>query len=246
MLRSEIEEEIGRLLSDPNHDRWSTATLRDRIEFAQTEVQALTGAVKTTETLTPTADTNEVTAANDVLDITRVTYVQPDGTELPLNGRSIEDLDFYVPNWRNLGSSLPTDYSWDASNRQIILVPAPSSEHISSDNLKVWEVQVPTALASDSDEPFDSNVLMRAYTMSVIHWVVAQCWMDDATPEALAKSRFHKSNTTERPGEFEKVIKKINAKFTNPSVIPARIKYMPQGGMRGGGSKWPSKSYPFA
>lgn len=245
MQRSAIEDEIGRLLNDPNHDRWSTAILRARIEFAQQEVQALTGAVKTTESLTPTASTNEVTLDSGVIDITQATWTEPDGNVLPLNFKSIEDLDFYYPNWRNEGDGRPAVISWDPSNRQVILVPAPASDDITASCLKVWEVQIPDELSSDSSEPFDGNVRMRPYTMSVVHWVVAQCWMDDATPEALAKARFHKSNDIDRPGEFEKVIKKINAKFKSATAIPERIKWRPQGGLVGSGLRMPTHDNPL-
>lgn len=245
MQRSEIDAEIGRLLNDTNHERWSTDILHTREEFAQQEVQTLTGAVKTTESLTPTADTNEVQVDSGVLDITRATWTDPDGNEYPLTFKSVEDLDFYRPNWRNETGNRPDTISYDASNRQVILIPAPTSADITTNCLKVWEVQTPDTLASDYSEPFDGNVLMRAYSMSIVHWVVAQCFMDEGNPEALGKAKFHKSNDIDRPGEFEKVIKKIKSRFNAPSAIPERIKYRPQGGLRGGNSRWPNHANPF-
>ena len=244
MNRSDLEEEIGRLLNDPNHTKWTTGDLRDRIEFAQTEVQALTGAVKTKESLTPVAETFEVQVNANVIDVTRVTLTESDGTVNILTGRSREDLDFYRPNWKNENSGKPEEFSWDASNRNIILVPKPSSAYAVASGLDVWEVRIPTSLAADSSEPFDANALMKPYHMSIVHWVVAQCFMDDGTPTALAKSKFHVSGNINSPGEYEKELRKINAKFTSPTSIPARIKWAPQGGRLGGG-RWPSKSYPL-
>ena len=244
MLRSEIESEIGRLLADPSNDRWSVDVIRERIEFAQAEVQALTGAVKTVETLTPTVDTAEVTLNNQILDIVRATLTDSGGTIHVLEGRSRDDLDFYIPNWVNAGSGQPVNFYFDPSTYQLVLYPKPSDSFAQTDGLKVWEVKIPAELASSTDEPFDGNTLMRAYTMSVVHWVVAQCWMDDATPESLSKSKFHKTNNMDNPGEYEKVIKKINAKFNSPSIIPARIKWQPQGG-RSGSGQWPTKSNPL-
>lgn len=244
MQRSEIDSEIGRLLNDPSHDKWSTDTLHSREEFAQQEVQVLTGAVKTTETLTPTADTNEVSLDSGCLDITGATWTETDGNEYPLEFKSLDDLDFYRPNWRNENGRRPDTISYDPSTNQAILVPAPTSDDISSGCLKVVEVQVPDAMTGDSSVPFDSNTRMGAYSLSIVHWVVAQCWMDDATPEALTKAKFHKSNDMDRPGEYEKVIKKINARFKNPSAIPERIKWRPQGGLRGG-TRWPTHANPL-
>lgn len=186
--------------------------------------------MKTVETLTPTADTKEVDLANDTLDITRVTLTDSDGDVHVLTGKSRDELDFYFPDWETWSSGLPIHYFYDASENDLILVPAPSSTYATTDALKVWEIQPPASLTSDSSEPFDANQAMQSYAYSIVHWVVAQCWMDDGTPEALAKSRFHKSGSFEAPGEFEKYIKMIRAKFDAPSMVPARIKWLPQGG----------------
>ncbi|HUV26996.1 MAG TPA: DUF6682 family protein [Anaerolineales bacterium] len=243
MQRSDIETEIGRLLGDPNHDRWSVTALRDRTQEAQIAVQALTNAIRTVETLTPTAETQEVDINDNTIDIIRATITDSDGDILALEGRSRSDLDFYVPNWENQDSGKPTHFFYDASNNQLVLYPKPSADYAIADALKVWEVRIPEELTGDTDEPFDNNAAMQAYANSIVHWVVAQCWMDDGTPEALGKSRFHKSGSIENPGEFEKYIRLINAKFNAPSVIPARIKWYPQGGRVGG--RRVSKSNPF-
>jgi hypothetical protein len=245
MLRSEIEAEVGRLLGDPNHDRWSVDILRERAELAQQEVQALTGAVKTTESLTPTAETNEVQVSEEVLDITFATYTGADGTTFPLDGKSRESLDFYYPNWRNIGSGHPRLFAYDASNRNVILVPKPSASEITADCLKVWEVQIPDEMTADNSSPFDGNVLMRAYSMSVAYWMVAQCLMDNGNPESLTKSKFYRSGSIESPGQYELELRKINSKFNNPSAIPETIKWKPQGGLTGWRYKWPTKSDPL-
>lgn len=234
MQRSQLEDQIGRLLGDKDHTRWPTDVIDTRLELAQTEVQALTNAVKTIETLTPTANTAEVTVDNDTLDILRVTLTETDGTINVLEGRNREDLDFYEPTWPNLQPDKPRTYYFDASNARIVLVPAPSATYAITNALKVWEVQIPTAMTSDASIPFDANLLMRAYQMSLVHWVVAICFMDNGDPESLGKSKFHKTNDINNPGEYEKVLKLINAKFDSPVDIPARILGpYPQGGRRG-------------
>lgn len=233
------------MLGDLPHTRWPTDVIDARLELAQTEVQALTGAVKTVETLTPTVNTAEVLVNADTLDIVRATLTDSAGIIYPLEGRDREDLDFYEPNWPNLSPGKPATYFFDASNRQAILVPAPSAAYAIAGALKLWEVRIPAAMTGDSSVPFDSNVLMRAYQMSLVHWVVAICWMDNGDPESLGKSKFHKTNDMNNPGEYEKVLKMINAKFDSPSDIPARILGpYPQGGRRGIASRL-SKSDPL-
>lgn len=245
MQRSELEYQIGKLLGDPAHTRWTLAEdIEPRLELAQIEVQAITNAVKTVETLTPTADTAEVTVSNDTLDILRVTLTQSDGTILPLVGRTREDLDFYVPTWQNLGSGRPETYYFDASNKNVVLVPPPSAAYAITNALKVWEVRIPAAMTGSTSVPFDANTLMRAYQMSLVHWVVAVCFMDNGDPESLAKSKFHKTNDMQHPGEYEKVIKLINAKFDSPVDVPARVMWSPQGGRLGGVGR-PNKANPM-
>jgi hypothetical protein len=227
-----MDAEAGRLLGDPSHTRWTTDVLHTRYELAQQDVQAQTGAVKTVETLTPTVDTAEVTVDTAVLDIKRVTLTESDGTITNLEGRSREDLDFYDPTWPNLDPGKPKTWYFDASNRQVVLVPAPSSTYAIANALKVWEVCIPTALSGDSSEPFDANALMKAYHMAVVYWIVAQCLMDNTDAESLAKSKFYRTNDIMNPGEYEKVLKQINGKFDHPTAIPSRIQWQPQGGRR--------------
>jgi len=244
MDRQSLETEIGYLLGDPQHSRWSVTKLRERIEYAQQQVQALTNAIKQVNTYTPVADTKEVTVGSDIVDITRATFTDSSGEIRPLTGKSRIDWDFYHPNWENEDSGLPTEFSYDASNRQVILRPKPSSDHANADALKLWEVNIPTVLSGSTSEPFEANQAMQNYAMSIVHWVVAQCFQDDGTPEALSKSRFHRSNNVDDPGEFEKWIKLINSKFNAVTEIPARVKWYPQGG-RVGGIGRPSKTNPL-
>jgi len=78
--------------------------------------------------------------------------------------------------------------------------------------------------------------------MAIVHWVVAQCWMDDGTPEALGKSKFHRSGSIIKPGAYEDEIMRINDEFDNPK-LPRQIKYQKQGGRLG---SWaPSKTNPL-
>ena len=222
--------EIGRLLGDPNNDRWVVATLLARINLAQTRVLGLTNAVKTKEALTPVAGTATVSLDTDTMDIIRVHIKNSSGSWKKLDGILRDQLDFQSPGWRQFSTGEPLAYTWDGTNLQLTLIPAPSSEWAQTNGLEVWEVQKPADMATGADTVFAANNAMIPYHMSVVHWVVAQCWMDDGTPEALGKSKFHSSGDFARPGEFENEIKQIWKKFDSPEDIPARILWRPQGG----------------
>jgi hypothetical protein len=230
MLVSAIYSECGRLLADPNNDRWVAATLLARINLASTHILSLTNAIKTVETLNTVAGTEEVALDSDVMDVVRVHIKNTDGEWKPLVGILRDQLDFEDPNWQQRENAGPVRWSWDGTTQKIILVPPPSADWAGTGFLKAWTIQNPTALTLSSETPFAGNAAMIPYHMAIVHWVVAQCWMDDGTPEALSKARFHRSDDFSRPGKFEAEIKKIRAKFDAPENINSRILWRPQGG----------------
>lgn len=237
--------EAGRLLSDPNNDKWAQSVLLTRFNLAQTAVLAYTNAIKTKETLTPTASTAEVQLDTDVMDIIRVDIMNSSSEWKPLIGILRDQLDYEAPNWQQFSDGEPVRWSWDGTNQQLLLVPKPSSEWAQTNGLRVWEVQKPADMSSYTDVPFSSNNAMIPYHMALVYWAVAQCWMDDATPEALAKSKFHRSNDYSKPGNFENEVKNIKKKFDVPEGIPARILWRPQGGRVSSGVS-DRKSFPLS
>lgn len=230
MQLSQIYSEIGLSLNDPNNDRWSQSVLLPRINEAMTDILVQTNAVKTREDLTPVVSTREVQVDTDTIDIIRVHIMNSAGKWKKLDGILPEQLDFEYPNWQQKDDGEPVLYWWDGTNQKLNLVPKPSSEWAQTNGLRVWEVQKPTDLSSTTDVPYSSNAAMIPYHRAIVHYVSGVCWMDDGTPEALAKSRFHKSNDFQRPGEYEREIKKIWKKFDAPEDVPARILWAPEGG----------------
>lgn len=243
MNLGELHTEIGRLLNDPLNQRWGTDLLTDRINEAQTIIQGYSKALKTDETVTATADTQAVTLDADTMDVIRIVIQRTNGDQWPLDGTTEDDLDFNYPDWRNWDAGEPKTWFYKASDQTLNLVPKPDSNNAITNGIVVTEIREPAALSSSSDIPFDSNNQLVPYHEAIVHWVVAQCWIDDGTPEALAKSRFHRSGTMSKPGEFENQLMRIFSQFDNPQ-IPQRIKYRKQGGRVG--SSFPSKSDPLA
>lgn len=247
MNLSELQAEIGRLLNDPLNQRWSTSVLTARINEAQTIVNGYTNAVKTLETLSPTASTSAVSLNANTMDIYRVDMQRTNGDIFVLEGISRETLDFDYPNWMNLDPGEPRVWWYSASDQTINLIPAPDSSNAISSGLRVWEIRKPASVGTSTDIPFDSNNQMVPYHMAIVHWVVAQCWMDDGTPEALAKARFHKSGVMDQrgAGQFEQQVMRIISKFDRPETVPEQINWRPTGG-RVGAANYPTKGNPFA
>jgi hypothetical protein len=228
-----LQSEIGRLLNDPANQRWGADILTTRINLAQTEVMGYTDALKTDESLTPTANVSAVILNANTLDIWEVVITRTNGDQFPLEGMDIFDLDFTYPDWRNWDPGEPKTWYYKGSDQTLNLVPAPDSNAAFASALTVTEIRKPADISVPADIPFDSNNQLVPYHMAIVHWVVAQCWLDDGTPEALAKSQFHRSGMISKPGEYEKQIMRINSQFDSP-YVPRNIKYQKQGGRLGG------------
>lgn len=227
---SDFYGEIGRKLNDPNNDRWTQSILLERMNRSQTKVLALTNSMKTKETLTPVASTETVSLDSDVIDVIRVHIKNSSGEWKKLRGVLRDQMDFEDPNWRNKDDGEPQAYTWDGTNQQLILIPAPTSEWAQTDGLEVWEIQKPVDMDDSSDVPFNSNSAMIPYHMAIVYDVAADCLQDEKTPEAFSLAKRYRSGDFSRPGEFENEIKMIRAKFDAPEDIPARILWKPQGG----------------
>lgn len=242
MNLSELQAEIGRLLNDPRNERWAPDVLTDRINDAMAVIQGYTQALKTAETLTPTANQATVNLDADTMDVYRVVITRANGDQFPIEGTYVEDLDYHFPDWRNWSAGDPKTWWYDAGNQQLNLVPKPDSNNAITNGLSVYEIRKPTDLVNSTDIPFDSNNQLVPYHDAIVHFVVAKCWQDDGSPEALAKSKFHMSGSMGSPGQYEGEVQRIIGEFDNPQV-PTSIKWQPQGGRIGGW--WPTKSNPL-
>lgn len=240
-----LQQECGRLLSDPQNDRWSASLLTTRINLAAAEIQGLTNAVKTSEAVTPVASTRTISVNANTMNILRATKTLSDGTTIrPFPGKNVEELDYLYPDWQQWQTGEPLYWFFDATNQQINLVPKPDAANAITNGITMWESRKPADLSTSTDIPFDSNTAMIPYHYSIVHWVVAHCWMDNGDPESLAKATFHRSGSMLRPGQYELEIGRILAEFDIEEAIPEQILWKPQGG-RVGGWSFPSKSNPI-
>lgn len=243
MIRSQLETEISRALNDVNQTRWPVATIDSRLELAQQDVQIVTDAVKTTEVLTPTVNVAAVTLSTLLLDILSVTLTDSAGNVYPLTGFTKEELYVRRPLWLNELSGQPDSYWVDYTTNTLNLVPVPSAQWAIAGAITVVEVQTPPAMTLATSVPFGANSLMIPYHKALKYWVVAECLMDNSDSESLQKVTFFRTGNLDHPGEYEKVIGEILARFDKPTDARARILWAPTGGRLGG---WPvSKSTPL-
>lgn len=238
MNLGELKAECGRLLNDTNHQRWSESLLTTRLNLAQDEVVAYTDVYKIYAAASVSAGVDSTILDSATMDVNRV-YLDYGDEQYPLTGMSTVELDYRYPGWYNWSDSRPQVYSYDQVTRTITFHPAPDKDII----VNMFQLVKPADLSLDTEVPFDSNVALIPYHISLVHWTVAQCWMDDGTPESLSKSMFHKTGNILKPGQYELQLKRIMDKFDGSENIQNHILWKSQGGRRG--SWGTSKSYPL-
>jgi hypothetical protein len=241
---TQIQAQCGLLLGDPNNDTWAASVLTTRANLLQTEIEGITNAVKTAETLTPVTSTRTVSLNANTMNIVRASKTLSDGSIRPLQLISREELDFLYPDWQQWQDGEPLYALYDATAQTLAFIPKPSSVFAITNGVTAWEIRKPADLSGASDIPFDSNNQMVPYHMAIVHGVVALCFADVGTPEALGKAKYHRSGNMMKPGEFENHVGRIMSEFDVPEAVPSRILFMPQGG-RVGGWGVPSKSNPL-
>ena len=240
MNLSELQAECGRLLSDPENTRWTASVLLKRLNIFQKEIQGVTKAIKTPKEYAVVASQGAALLDDDTMDVYSAFITDASSTSFPIFGTTTTHLDIQTPGWREWGEGVPRCFVYNATTQIMGIYPT-NSEALT---LHTIEIIAPDDLVNPTDIPFDSNNQMIPYHMALVHPVVAQCWMDDGTPEALAKSAFHKSGNMDRPGQYELHLKRIKAFFDINVDTRNRIHWKPQGG-RVGQYGMPTKTYPF-
>lgn len=243
MNLSQIQSECGRLLNDPSNTRWTPDVLTTRINFAQTQIVGFTQALKTTVAYTPTANVSDV-LIGAVLSVYKAYKTKSDGSVVALQSIAVEQLDFMYPQWRQWNPGEPQYWIWNAGSLTVTLAPAPDINNVATGGLRLAEIVIPPDLVNPTDIPFGAEPSLIPYHMTIVHWVVAQCWMDDGIPEALAKAKFHKSGDMTHPGQYELQLARMISEFEVVDAQQNRILFQPQGGRIG---QWfiPNKTNPF-
>lgn len=239
MQRSDLESEVARLLGDPGFTRWTTAIIDSRLDAAQIDVQKYAKAVKITTSYTPAANVATVTVSDQIIDVLRATYTLPDGT-IKTADRGFRPINRYQldadrPNWPNEAAGEPVLWTFDASNRNVILIPMPDAANAIANALTLLEVRQPTALSAGSSAsiPFDSNALMVPFHRALIYWATAECLRDNADEASMSKAKYFRSDNRQQPGLYETELRQIMSLFDVPEAVPARVTFKPSGGRLG-------------
>ena len=166
LTRLNIQTMIGDLINDPNNTQWSTSQVQDQIQHSMEQFVEDTKALTDTQSFSVVSGTNTYDLSNDTLDIIRVAH---NGLALARRGKFDLDIE-QVADW-SITQGTPRSYYVDftSTNTNLTVFPIPQSGDAGTNNLIVEYVKVPPTLSSDSDEPLNSQPLLRPYLMAIVY-----------------------------------------------------------------------------
>jgi hypothetical protein len=155
MTRAELRAYTRRLLAEQNaaESFWSDADLNDFLNRAQEQVAVLAELLHCNSLANSEAGVQQYLQPRDILRVQRVFYKHPQtGEWLTLTYRSPDELDVAFPGWADAVASPGETPTWWTMRGQIVhLVPAPAET--ATQNIRLWGVQTPPPLVTDTEEP---------------------------------------------------------------------------------------------
>lgn len=173
---------IGDLTNDPLHDRYSTSQIRTQLNTVQNHWNVTAGIIVDTVTIT-TVDGTRAYNFSDLtgtpIEFRRVTH-----KGIELLKRSKNYFDLYTNTDWSLDEGTPRMWyvDTDAGGFTLVVYPTPQDADAGA-NLVVEYIKAHTAMASDSDSPFDSLTLLTPYHHGVAYEASANLLAQDPSDQ---------------------------------------------------------------
>lgn len=182
------------------NSKFTDADLLERMNIIQDKVVADTYCLFTSTLVTPTTNQQIVNLPSDCIKIKRVAFITVATSTTAykrLEGKTLEGMDItYTGGWENTSAGLPREYLMKGNNT-LWLYPKVSGTYAQSNALKIEYYKRANPMVNGTDEPFDSDVTLRAYHEIILLGVVAWC-----------KRTMGMDNTREK-NEYDVLIQKL-------------------------------------
>jgi len=200
LTRLQLQTRVSELINDTTNSQWTAAQIQERIQEAQETFVEDTHCLISTTPLTVVSGTRTYTLTSTyVLDIIRVS-MSPYGV---LRRVGEYDLDQMYPGQDySLVTGQPQYYFYDATGTTnlLTLFPIPTAAY-NGLTLSVQYIVEPTAMSSDSDLPFNSQVALNPYISAIAYNTAAQLLVADNDPNKRTKAKdyidFYKQSVSE-------------------------------------------------
>lgn len=191
MTLLELQAQVGKLTSDPNHDRYSFADINEELNNSQNKWNIDAKVIKDTVTVTTVSNQRQysITALGTPIAFPRVTHKGID-----LKKRSKSWMDLYSGSDWTLDIGTPRAFFIEATDpdlQYITLYPMPQDGDAGT-NLVLEYIKIHTPMSADGDVPFmsgtASNILLRPYDWGLGYDVASRLLARDPS-DANAKKQ---------------------------------------------------------
>lgn len=184
---STLQAYIGGLTNDPGHARYSLSDINTELDNVQDRWNIHAKILKDTVTLTTVDGTRQYALSGLTGTPIAFTRVAHKGIELRRRDKSWFDM-FTGEDWSD-DTGTPVNYLiefTDPDNQFLTVYPIPQSGD-AGDNLVVEYIKQHTAMSAATDEPFNSNTILRPYHSGVAYEAAANLLLRDPNQESVAK-----------------------------------------------------------
>lgn len=189
---STLQTLIGDLVNDPNHDRYTTSHINTELDNTQDDWNVQARILKDAVTLTTVSGTREYALSG--LTGTPIAFTRVTHKGLDLIKKEPSWFDLYAGDDWTDDTGTPTHFTVsakDPDSQYLYLYPIPGDNDAGS-NLAVEYVKQHTAMSATTDEPFNSNTLIRPYHWGIAYDVAAKLLARDPSEENAAKAGAYK------------------------------------------------------
>lgn len=174
-IRGEIRRQIKDTTSDTSLQRWSNTVLNDRMTMVHEEMCALAGMLEKRATDTNiVSGTAEYSVPDDFIREIRVLYKNASGYYVPLDKKTITELDLFGPHWRDQSGTPQYFYIRDT---YIGLYPKPDTARTGGLRLD-YTCRAPD-LSTDASIPFNSKYEFYFAHIGIAFGVARLCMLDE-------------------------------------------------------------------
>jgi hypothetical protein len=188
---------IGDLTNDPNHDRYTTSQINTELDDTQDDWNVQARILTDTVTLTTVSGQRQYPLSG--FTGTPIAFPRATHKGLDLIKKEKSWFDLYSSEDWTTTTGTPKYFGVEATDPDVqnfIVYPTPTDSDV-GDNLVSEYVKRHTPMSATTDEPFNSNTLLRPYHWGIGYDVAAKLLSRDPSQENALKASAYKKTADE-------------------------------------------------
>lgn len=219
MTLAELKVLIGSLTNDPNHERYTEATIETELDISQTGWNVEIGVLKGTGYANAVDGVREYSIAS-MFSETPIKFLRATHKGLKLEKRDKSWFDLYIrgTDWTTL-TGTPTAYYVDATEPDelsMFVHPTPTGNDVGLNNIALEAIGHHKRMTDAADVPFtdfwdETNHMLRPYDWGLAYEVAARLLARDPSEINASKSVNYKKISDEVKSNLIQVFKSMEA-----------------------------------